>query len=187
MMVYQVQGMQPALYHRYGIVDDNEDDEDEDEEGGRLDNMAHSEAMALEASLVTEAMSGMDLTDREADAEAEAEAAEGEQRPEAGGEDAAEASTSAGAPRVGWRAGLARSGQLPQAGCGVGALPGRTPLGERGKNFFIRAATARAIFPLATCLACALEPCASSCAAGKALRPGRWRAPRRPAARRAAP
>jgi hypothetical protein len=89
MMVYQVQGMQPALYHRYGVMDDNDDEDEEEEEGegGRFDNMA------LETSLVTEAMSGMDIKDREV----EAEAAGVEERPAAAGaEGEAEASTSAG-------------------------------------------------------------------------------------------
>jgi hypothetical protein len=70
MMVYQVQG-QPALYHRYGVMDDPDDDEDEEDR----DEFAKFDNMALETSLVTEGIAGMEITDADA-AEVE-EAAEG--------------------------------------------------------------------------------------------------------------
>ncbi len=72
MMVYEVQG-QPALYHRYGVMDDPDEEEEEEDR----DEFAKFDNMALETSLVTEGMAGMDITDADAAEEAASSSAGG--------------------------------------------------------------------------------------------------------------
>lgn len=51
----QMQGMQPALYHRYNVVDEGDEEEDDDD--------GDYKSTAFSAHLITQAISGMDLND----------------------------------------------------------------------------------------------------------------------------
>lgn len=63
----EIQGMQPALYHRYNVVnEDDEDDEEDDDEAARFKGGAMFDASGEKygnADIMTEALSGMDIND----------------------------------------------------------------------------------------------------------------------------
>ncbi len=67
----QMQGMQPTLYHRYGVLDDVDDDDDNDNEGANAAHAAGGDAFNANAygSILADAMQRMDISDGAAGAE----------------------------------------------------------------------------------------------------------------------